>query len=160
MSSFVQSRNSSSANRRDSASTVAASTHTTPEPAVNDNVLASAHGGKGDIDEKQLSQRLPNTGSGSDNETEINAVTEPAPEFNEIAPIEKSNTANDDAPAAPVQPYSAFSSRQKWTIVALASLAGIFGPISSNIYVPAIPQIVDQFHKSTQKIDLTLTIYL
>ena len=62
------------------------------------------------------------------------------------------------SPSSP--PFTVFSQRQRWTIVVLGSLAAIFGPISSNIYVPAIPSIVDDFHKSTQKIDLTLTIYL
>jgi hypothetical protein len=57
-------------------------------------------------------------------------------------------------------PYSAFSQRQKWTIVGLASLAAIFGPLSSNIYVPAIPAVVHDFNTTTQKVDLTLTIYL
>ena len=61
---------------------------------------------------------------------------------------------------AQTPPFTVFSQRQRWTIVVLGSLAAIFGPISSNIYVPAIPSIVDDFHKSTQKIDLTLTIYL
>ncbi|KAL1870910.1 hypothetical protein VTK73DRAFT_2365 [Phialemonium thermophilum] len=71
------------------------------------------------------------------------------------------------APAAPMPdraaertPFSAFSIRQKWGIVFLASMAGIFGPISSNIYVPSIPQITKDFHQSTQRVDLTLTIYL
>ena len=45
-------------------------------------------------------------------------------------------------------------------IVLLASFAAIFGPISSNIYVPAIPEITLDFQRSTQDIYLTLTIYM
>ncbi|KAJ5716439.1 hypothetical protein N7493_008350 [Penicillium malachiteum] len=58
------------------------------------------------------------------------------------------------------KPFSAFSSRHKWMIVGLASMAAIFAPMSSNIYVPAIPVVSQDFNKSTQDIDLTLTIYL
>ncbi|KAJ5738132.1 hypothetical protein N7493_001287 [Penicillium malachiteum] len=58
------------------------------------------------------------------------------------------------------RPYSAFTNRQKWSLCALASLAAIFGPISSNIFVPAIPQVGTSFGISTQKVDLALTIYL
>ncbi|CAK7221107.1 hypothetical protein SBRCBS47491_004415 [Sporothrix bragantina] len=63
-------------------------------------------------------------------------------------------------PLPPARPFSAFSDRQRWCIVFLASLAAVFGPISSNIYVPAIPQITEAFHESTQRVDLTLTVYL
>jgi hypothetical protein len=56
--------------------------------------------------------------------------------------------------------FSVFSSRQKWTIILLVSVAAIFGPISSNIYVPALPEIVIDFKRSTQDINLTLTLYL
>jgi hypothetical protein len=56
--------------------------------------------------------------------------------------------------------FSVFSSRQKWTIILLVSVAAIFGPISSNIYVPALPELVIDFKRSTQDINLTLTIYL
>lgn len=58
------------------------------------------------------------------------------------------------------RPYSAFTKRQKWSLCALASLAAIFGPISSNIFVPAIPQVGTSFGISTQRVDLALTIYL
>lgn len=69
------------------------------------------------------------------------------------------------APAIPPtiqseRPYSAFTKRQKWSICALASLAAIFGPISSNIFVPAIPQVGTSFRIPTQRVDLALTIYL
>ncbi|ORX36481.1 major facilitator superfamily domain-containing protein [Kockovaella imperatae] len=82
----------------------------------------------------------------------------------------------DDRPAAKTQlsplntsitrptqsgsPYSIFSTREKWVIVGLSSLAGIFSPIGSNIYVPAIPSLADAFHVSNEKINLTVTLYL
>lgn len=63
-------------------------------------------------------------------------------------------------PTGDTRPYSAFTKRQKWSICALASLAAIFGPISSNIFVPAIPQVGTSFGIATQRVDLALTIYL
>jgi hypothetical protein len=69
-------------------------------------------------------------------------------------------TNTTTVPAGDTRPYSAFTKRQKWSICALASLAAIFGPISSNIFVPAIPQVGKSFGISTQRVDLALTIYL
>ncbi|KAI0068153.1 MFS general substrate transporter [Artomyces pyxidatus] len=58
------------------------------------------------------------------------------------------------------RPYSAFSPREKWIIVNLAAFAAIFSPLTANIYFPAIPVIASQFHKSTELINLTVTIYM
>jgi hypothetical protein len=81
---------------------------------------------------------------------------------NEEVKLTEKDVAQEEESARPSQsaPYSAFSQRQKWTIVGLSSLAAIFGPLSSNIYVPAIPAVVKDFNTTTQRIDLTLTIYL
>jgi hypothetical protein len=76
--------------------------------------------------------------------------------LSEKAVTQEGNSAQTSQPP----PFSAFSQRQKWTIVGLSSLAAIFGPVSSNIYVPAIPSVVRDFNTTTQRIDLTLTIYL
>lgn len=122
-------------------------------------------------EKQELAQRdealLPTGRSMSDADTKAQPVTtDSAAHTVQSIPPNEANEANEKpiesapTPRTPAQPYSAFSYRQKWTIVALGSLAGIFGPISSNIYVPAIPQVVDQFKSTTQTIDLTLTIYL
>lgn len=58
------------------------------------------------------------------------------------------------------KPYSAFSTGQKWAIVAMVGLASLFSPISSNIYVPAIPTLVKAFDVSVEKINLTVTVFL
>ncbi|ORX37291.1 major facilitator superfamily domain-containing protein [Kockovaella imperatae] len=58
------------------------------------------------------------------------------------------------------RPYSAFPQRTKWLIVILGGLAGIFSPISSNIFVPAIPTLARDFNRSEQDITLGVTIYL
>ncbi|KAG9048823.1 hypothetical protein FS837_011906 [Tulasnella sp. UAMH 9824] len=57
-------------------------------------------------------------------------------------------------------PFSAFSKGEKWTIVAMAGVAGIFSPISGAIYFPAIPTIAKEFHTSISLINLTVTVYM
>ncbi|KAK4687614.1 hypothetical protein P7C73_g2490, partial [Tremellales sp. Uapishka_1] len=49
------------------------------------------------------------------------------------------------------RPYSSFSNGEKWFIVS---------PISSNIYVPAIPLLAEKFDTTNEKINLTVTVYL
>lgn len=76
------------------------------------------------------------------------------------------------------RPYSAFSKNQKWTIVGLVALAAFFrcvccphvlrmyahyrriSPFTANIYFPAIPAMSRAFHKSTELINLTVTVYM
>ncbi|KAH7930390.1 MFS general substrate transporter [Leucogyrophana mollusca] len=60
----------------------------------------------------------------------------------------------------PERPYSIYSTREKWFIVAIASVAGIFSPLTANIYFPAIPTIANAFHKSVELINLTVTVYM
>ena len=62
--------------------------------------------------------------------------------------------------ATSFRPFSAFSKRTKWSIVAISGMAGMFSPISSNIFVPAIPTLSDAFNRSESDISLAVTIYL
>ncbi|KAF8898987.1 MFS general substrate transporter [Infundibulicybe gibba] len=57
-------------------------------------------------------------------------------------------------------PYSIFTRREKWFIVALTAFAGLFSPLTANIYFPAIPTLAAVFHKSTELINLTVTMYM
>jgi len=58
------------------------------------------------------------------------------------------------------KPYSIFTHGEKWFIVLLASSAGIFSPLTANIYLPAIPVMAAAFHKSTELINVTVTVYM
>ncbi|OCH87253.1 MFS general substrate transporter, partial [Obba rivulosa] len=58
------------------------------------------------------------------------------------------------------RPYSIFTSPEKWLIVCTAAIAGIFSPLTANIYLPAIPIMASAFHKSTELINLTVTVYM
>ncbi|KAH0838000.1 major facilitator superfamily domain-containing protein [Lanmaoa asiatica] len=58
------------------------------------------------------------------------------------------------------KPYSIYTLSEKWFIVSMASLAALFSPLTANIYLPAIPTIAIAFNKSTELINLTVTVYM
>ncbi|KAG8897416.1 hypothetical protein FRC01_011349, partial [Tulasnella sp. 417] len=68
-------------------------------------------------------------------------------------------TESTPGPTSPA-PFSAFTKREKWIIVAMAGMAGIFSPISGAIYFPAIPTIANEFNTSISLINLTVTVYM
>lgn len=57
-------------------------------------------------------------------------------------------------------PYSIFTTCEKWLIVTLASVAGLFSPLTAYIYLPAIPMIASAFDKTVELTNLTVTVYL
>ncbi|KAJ4490543.1 major facilitator superfamily domain-containing protein [Lentinula aciculospora] len=57
-------------------------------------------------------------------------------------------------------PYSIYTKKEKWLIVLLIAISGLFSPLTANVYFPAIPSIADAFHKSTELINLTVTMYM
>jgi len=56
--------------------------------------------------------------------------------------------------------YSVFTVNQKRAIVAAASLASFYSPLSSSIYFPALETIASALGVSTSKVDITVTTYL
>lgn len=56
--------------------------------------------------------------------------------------------------------HSVFTRRQKLFVVTMTALASFFSPLSGQIYFPAIPQLADDYHTSTGKINLTITTYM
>lgn len=60
----------------------------------------------------------------------------------------------------PARPYSAFSNKMKWIIALLCGAGAIISPLSSNIFVPAIPSMADAFGHSEEHIALGVTVYL
>ncbi|KXN88757.1 Quinidine resistance protein 1 [Leucoagaricus sp. SymC.cos] len=53
-----------------------------------------------------------------------------------------------------------FSKKEKWLIVCMIGFAAIFSPFTANIYFPAIPTLTVVFNKSTELINLTVTMYM
>ncbi|KAK0439767.1 major facilitator superfamily domain-containing protein [Armillaria borealis] len=64
------------------------------------------------------------------------------------------------APQGIEKPYSVYSTKEKWFIVALIAFAGLFSPLTANIYLPAIPVLTLDFNKSTELINITVTVYM
>ncbi|KAI5116192.1 hypothetical protein M0805_002287 [Coniferiporia weirii] len=60
----------------------------------------------------------------------------------------------------PAVPYSVFLGWERWAIIAMVGLAGLFSPLTANIYFPAIPAIANAFHESVENINLTVTVYM
>lgn len=73
----------------------------------------------------------------------------------QFAEIERSATVTTTGSS---RPYSAFSTQTKWVIAVLAGVAGLFSPISSNIFVPSIPSLARDFHRSNGDISLGVTV--
>lgn len=59
-----------------------------------------------------------------------------------------------------VKAFSSFTKNQKWGIVVMSSIAGLFSPISSVILAPSLPILVEQFQRTSEDINLTMTLYL
>ncbi|KAK3987675.1 major facilitator superfamily domain-containing protein [Cladorrhinum sp. PSN332] len=60
----------------------------------------------------------------------------------------------------PEAPYHVFSRREKWHTVWIVSLAGLFSPLSSNIYFPALGAISLHTKTSLAALSLTVTAYM
>ncbi|KAI0308328.1 MFS general substrate transporter [Multifurca ochricompacta] len=94
--------------------------------------------------------------------SEESAVTQatrpPAP-----APLSRKTPSivdDDERKGATDKPYSVFTHREKWLIVSIGSYASLFSPLTTNIYLPAIPVISRDFHKSIELINLTVTMHM
>ncbi|GAA5891148.1 hypothetical protein JCM5296_004909 [Sporobolomyces johnsonii] len=57
-------------------------------------------------------------------------------------------------------PYTIYSTRMRWFIVSLVSFAGLFSPLSANIYFPVIPAIASNLGVTTEKINISVTVYM
>lgn len=60
----------------------------------------------------------------------------------------------------PPPPYSIYNHKEKWILVGIVGVAGLFSPLPANIYFPAIPTLATVFNRSTEDLNLTVTIYL
>jgi multidrug resistance protein len=53
-----------------------------------------------------------------------------------------------------------YSGREKWFLVSMVAVAGLFSPLPANIYFPAIPTLTTVFDRSVEDLNLTVTVYL
>ncbi|KAG8739283.1 hypothetical protein FRC10_005811 [Ceratobasidium sp. 414] len=60
----------------------------------------------------------------------------------------------------PEKPFSIYTKKEKWYMVAMVALAGLFSALTVALYFPAIPTMATAFGKSTELINLTVTMYM
>ncbi|KAG8679155.1 hypothetical protein FRC08_017178, partial [Ceratobasidium sp. 394] len=60
----------------------------------------------------------------------------------------------------PEKPFSIYTKKEKWYMVAIVALGGLFSSLTVALYFPAIPTMAVAFGKSTELINLTVTMYL
>ena len=58
------------------------------------------------------------------------------------------------------EPYSAFTTTEKWCIVAMTAFASWVSNLSTFIYLPVLPALSDAFAVSVGQINLTITVYM
>jgi MFS family permease len=58
------------------------------------------------------------------------------------------------------RPFTIFTPWEKRGIMAIASMAAFFSPLTAQIYLPALTTLADAFHVSDAQINLTLTTYM
>lgn len=69
-------------------------------------------------------------------------------------------TRSVTAPPTNKAPYSAFPTKAKRLIVLSAASASIFAPLSMQIYLPSLNNLVDDFGVNRTKINLTVSVYM
>ncbi|KAL1889085.1 multidrug transporter [Sporothrix stenoceras] len=63
-------------------------------------------------------------------------------------------------PPPPPPPYHVYSRHEKWVMVGLVAVTGLYSPLPANIYFPALPTLAQVFHVSTEAMNQTVTAYL
>lgn len=58
------------------------------------------------------------------------------------------------------EPYSIYTSREKWFIVCMVAVSGLYSPLPANIYFPAIPTLSKAFGESIEALNQSVTVYL
>ncbi|KAK0186398.1 MFS general substrate transporter [Armillaria mellea] len=71
----------------------------------------------------------------------------------------ESNSAIDTATVPNAVPIP-YTRGNIWFVVSLVSLAGLASPFPSTIYYPALPVLTQVFHETTERLNLTLTIFM
>lgn len=86
-------------------------------------------------------------------------MAQPPAASDEIKTNTDENAGHTGAADADVD-YSVFTSSQRRYIVFMASWAGFFSPVSSQIYFPALNTLARDLRVSNSLINLTLTSYM
>jgi multidrug resistance protein len=86
----------------------------------------------------------------------VNPAVHPDEESDEPADSQEAAVAANDLG----RPYTVFTPWEKRGIMAVASMAAFFSPLTAQIYLPALTTLADDFHVSDSQINLTVTTYM
>ncbi|KAG8752324.1 hypothetical protein FRC12_012031 [Ceratobasidium sp. 428] len=105
---------------------------------------------------------LQQEGRSSSRSDEIPARADDRPHVELVASEPTNNNLSDIEPSRPEpeKPYSIYTKREKWYMVAMVALAGLFSSLAVALYFPAIPTLAAAFGKSTELINLTVTVFM
>ncbi|PYH95683.1 MFS transporter [Aspergillus ellipticus CBS 707.79] len=89
------------------------------------------------------------------------SIVHEKPHDAEPQPVSSTTELPQDAPRdSEEEVYSIFSNKAKILIVMTASFAGLFSPLSANIYLPALDTLANELHVTDTLINLTITTYM
>lgn len=57
-------------------------------------------------------------------------------------------------------PYTAFPLGRRVFILTIITVAGFFGPLADNFYLPALPELAGDFHVSSTAINATVSVFM
>ncbi|KAL9106118.1 MAG: hypothetical protein Q9227_008818 [Pyrenula ochraceoflavens] len=70
-------------------------------------------------------------------------------------------SAGSQSPQKPTPPpYSAFTLRRRTYILTVVTIAGFFGPLAGNIYLPALKVLAREFNVSVTAINVTVSVFM
>ncbi|KAJ5988142.1 MFS transporter [Penicillium waksmanii] len=81
----------------------------------------------------------------------------PSGHLSSKAPVKE---IREELPAPPNPVYTALSLSRRRFILGIITVAGIFGPLAGNIYLPALPVVGRQFHRTEAEINITVTVFM
>jgi len=76
------------------------------------------------------------------------------------SPVKDSTVELDDTLSLHEIPYSCFTKWQVFTIFFIVIFIGFLGPMSGNIYIPALPLLQQEFKVSTTIINSTVSVFM
>lgn len=72
--------------------------------------------------------------------------------------IEQKQNNNDSHPPPPI--YTVLPEREKVSMLLIATSVNFLGPVSANIYFPALSSMAKYLNVSNSQINLTITSYM
>lgn len=83
-------------------------------------------------------------------------VTDSKTENAKDTQVQSSQLPKDDPPPA----YTAIPAYRRTFILSIVTVAGFFGPLAGNIYLPALLVLEREFHVSSTVINATVSVFM